>query len=270
MFHEAIAPMRDRVDAAVASLVRFLDAPPAAHITPGLSPHAPYTVHQALLTTMVELSRQRRVPLAMHLAESREEIELLATGGGPFRAMLEAVNAWDASAEARFATVRQYLEPLAQAPRALVVHGNYLADDDLAFLADRRATISLVYCPRTHRFFGHAKYPLTKMLAAGVGVALGTDSRASNPDLSLLAEMRCVVEQHGVEPAAALRLGTLEGARALGIDDQQGSLTAGKLANLAVVQVDQQQNAEPHASLLAPTARVVATWIRGQPVWAAT
>ena len=86
------------------------------------------------------------------------------------------------------------LRMLADAPRALVIHGNYLDDEELAFLAANRERMSLVYCPRTHAYFEHPPYPLAKHLKLGVRVALGTDSRASNPDLDLLAEMRHVAQ----------------------------------------------------------------------------
>ena len=90
----------------------------------------------------------------------------------------------------------------------------------IEFLGRQRRQMAVVYCPRTHAWFGHAPYPLEKLLAAGAIVALGTDSRASAPDLSLLAEMRHVARGFPVMGRATiLELGTLGGARALGVDD---------------------------------------------------
>ena len=98
-----------------------------------------------------------------------------------------------------------------------MIHGNYLDDDERAFLATHRDRMSLVYCPRTHAYFSHRPYPLAELLAGGVRVALGTDSRASNPDLDLLAEMRHIAKTHAaIDPHEILRLGTLAGATALG------------------------------------------------------
>ncbi len=74
-----------------------------AYVRPAFSPHAPYTVHPELLESLVELARRHRVPLAMHLAESREELELLHTGGGPFRELLVELDAWDPAPNARLA-----------------------------------------------------------------------------------------------------------------------------------------------------------------------
>jgi aminodeoxyfutalosine deaminase len=208
-------------------------------VQPGISPHAPYTVTPELVQRVAELSAKERFPVAMHLAESREELELLASHGGKLVEMLKGVNAWNPAAIPCGITPRHYLELLARAHHALVIHGNYLVADDWKFLAARRERMSVIYCPRTHAYFGHEAYPLTAMLAAGVRVAVGTDSLASNPDLSLLAELRHIAKTHGgVSPATILRMATLDGATALGLGERLGSITAGKIARLATMPVD--------------------------------
>ncbi|HEV3137520.1 MAG TPA: amidohydrolase family protein, partial [Pirellulales bacterium] len=128
-------------------------------------------------------------------------------------------------------------------------------------------TMAVVYCPRTHHFFGHPPYPLARMLAMNISMALGTDSRASNPDLSLFDEMRFVAQNHRqVKPSKILELGTIAGARALGLDPQMGTLEPGKLANFAVVQFGGDKADDPHELLFAPSTRVVQTWLRGEIV----
>jgi cytosine/adenosine deaminase-related metal-dependent hydrolase len=98
--------------------------------------------------------------------------------------------------------------------------------------------MSLVYCPRTHAYFQHEPYPLAEMHAAGVRVAVGTDSLASNPDLSLVAELRQIARTHPtVSSEQVLHMGTLAGAEALGLAERMGSITAGKKARLAVVRL---------------------------------
>jgi cytosine/adenosine deaminase-related metal-dependent hydrolase len=132
---------------------------------------------------------------------------------------------------------------LATAHHALVIHGNYLATDETEFAAAQRERMTVVYCPRTHAYFGHEPYPLEKMLAAGVRVAVGTDSRASNPDLNLWSELRHIAQHHpAVRPEDILQMGTLAGAEALGLADEYGSITPGKLARLAVVPLRANQN----------------------------
>lgn len=229
-FQESIGFSAARVESALADVQQRFEASGAAA---GLSPHAPYTVHPQLLARLVSLAASRGAPVAMHLAESREELQLLAAGEGPFRALLEERSMWDATAIPPGSRPLDYLRTLAEAPRALVVHGNYLDAEEITFIGQRRGQMSVVYCPRTHGYFQHEPYPLAQMIAAGVRVALGTDSRASNPDLNMLAELRFAARRHPeIEPAAWLRMATLDGAEALGLGDALGSLAVGKRADL--------------------------------------
>ena len=233
---------------------------------PGLSPHAPYSVHPALVHRAVALSAERRVPVAMHLAESREEIELLGSARGPLRGFLEDLGIWNPAIFPPGRRPLDYLRALAEAHRALVVHGNYLDDEEIAFLAEHRDTMTVVYCPRTHAFFGHAEHPLPGLLSAGARVALGTDSRASSPDLSLLAEMRFVARRFPqIARRVVLSLGTRGGARALGRDHELGTLEPGMLADLAVVALPDRDVDDPHDLLFDSEEPVVATWCRGRP-----
>ena len=194
----------------------------------------------------------------MHLAESREEIEFLHDQSGPFRELLEARGAWDSSARPRGSRPLDELRMLARAHRVLIVHGNYLDDEEIEFVAQHRQKMAVVYCPRTHAFFGHVPYPLEKLLAAGALVALGTDSRASSPDLSLLAEMRYVAGSFpGLSRSRILELGTLGGARALNCDAEIGSIAPGKWANLAAIDLPEDSATDPHELLLDADGEVV-------------
>jgi cytosine/adenosine deaminase-related metal-dependent hydrolase len=208
----------------------------AGEVRPGLSPHAPYTASPLLVERVCRLSAGERFPVAMHLAESREELELIANHSGPMVGVLKDLEAWHPEAIPVGSKPLDYLQRLAKAHRVLVIHGNYLNRDEIQFLATHADRMSLVYCPRTHSFFGHEPYPLAEMLAAGVRVAVGTDSRASNPDLRILQELRHVAQMHPqVRPDEVLKLGTLSAAEALGIERDYGSITVGKRASLAVV-----------------------------------
>jgi aminodeoxyfutalosine deaminase len=267
---ELIAPTADRVAQQWVRADAHLAAAAAASWQPGLSPHAPYSVRPEVLDHAVALSAERRVPLAMHVAESPEEMELLHHGDGPLREMLERLGAWDPEAFAQGLTVLDYLKTLARAHRALVIHGNYLADEDITFLAAHADRMAVVYCPRSHAFFAHDPYPLEKLLAAGATVALGTDSRASSPDLSLLADMREAHRRHpGVSCETIVRLGTLGGATALGLANQIGTIEPGRRADLVAVAVppdDRRASTDPYRWLLETDAPVTATWCAGRPV----
>jgi aminodeoxyfutalosine deaminase len=234
----------------------------------GLSPHAPYSVHLDLLEKIIELSVRRQIPLAMHLAESREEIQWLEEKTGPVKNLLIDLGAYDPAAASQCSRPLDYLEMLAVASRVLIIHGNYLSRDEIGLLADHAETMALVYCPRTHQYFGHDRYPLERMLTAGVTVCLGTDSRASSPNLDLLAEIRHV-RQHYPElsPGLVLQLGTLHGAKALGRDGEIGSLQAGKYANLAIVPLPVRKSAGPYDLLFDSDKPAAATWFRGKRVF---
>jgi cytosine/adenosine deaminase-related metal-dependent hydrolase len=212
-----------------------------------------------------ELSARHQAPVAMHLAESWEEMELLSSGSGPLVDFLSSLGAWHAGAVPRGIAPRDYLERLSRAHRALVIHGTFLTEDDWRLLADRQREMSVVYCPRTHEFFGRGPYPLAEMLVAGVRVALGTDSRASNPDLSLFAEAKHVVRRHGdVSPEAVLRMATLDSATALGLGEHIGSLTSGKVADMAAIRLPERPSVDPCELIFDDESEVVGVWRQGQ------
>jgi cytosine/adenosine deaminase-related metal-dependent hydrolase len=197
----------------------------------------------------------------MHLAESPDELELLAAGTGLLRELLEDRSMWDGEAIPVGSRPLDYLRLLAEAPRAVVIHGNYLAADEIALLGERRDAMSLVYCPRTHAYFGHPTYPLEAMLAAGVRVALGTDSRASNPDLGLLAEMRFAAARHpGVSPTIWVRMATTDAAAALGLGDEVGALAPGQRADMVALP---WWGGDPLESVVRGEAIPVDVWLAG-------
>lgn len=231
----------------------------------GLSPHAPYTVRPDLVRHAATLSRSHRIPLAMHLAESPDEIELLQSGRGPLYKLLSDFGAWDPAAIPRGIRPMDYLRLLSEADRALVIHGNYLNREEIAFLAAHADRMTVVYCPRTHAYFAHPPYPLAALLAAGVSVALGTDSRASNPDLNLLEELRFAAAHNPIAPAELLKLATLGGAKALGREHDLGAIAPGKSADLTIVSLPNIE-AEPHELLFDPRAQIIGTIRAGIPI----
>ena len=225
-----------------------------------LSPHAPYTVGVDLLTRLAQLSAERGFPLAMHLAESVDELELMRSHSGAFYTMLSEVGAWDPAALPRGIAPLDYLKILAQAQHALVIHGNYLNSAEIDYLAEQSERLSVVYCPRTHAYFGHPRYPLLEMLSKGVNVAVGTDSRASNPDLNLWDELRFVAQQFPEVPLEViLKMGTLWGAGA--VRGTWGPPALGELvprahALLQIVDLPEDEAADPYELLFDPRAKV--------------
>jgi len=146
-----------------------------------------------------------------------------------------------------------------------VIHGNYLDEQEIAFLGECAERMTVVYCPRTHEFFGHPTHPIERLLACGANVALGTDGRSSNPDLSLLEELRTVARRFpSLAPEKIIRLGTLNGAQALGCEDRCGSLDVGKQADMTIVPIESTRPDDPHDLLFDSDASAIGTMIEGQ------
>lgn len=195
----------------------------------GASPHAPYSVGNELLDQMLrQANHARHASVAMHLAETLQERELLENLSGPFVELLKDFGVWEPSTFEPRHSILSILKKLATCDRSLVIHGNYLTAQELDFIAEQRS-MSIVYCPRTHNFFGHPKYPLDEMLKRGINVAVGTDSCASNPDLCLFAELRHIAREFPqLSAESILRMGTVNGAKALGRNSNQfGKLSTG-------------------------------------------
>ncbi|VTR99144.1 amidohydrolase : Amidohydrolase OS=Isosphaera pallida (strain ATCC 43644 / DSM 9630 / IS1B) GN=Isop_1172 PE=4 SV=1: Amidohydro_1 [Gemmata massiliana] len=223
----------------------------------GFSPHAPYSVHHALLAKVTELARLHRLPVAVHLAESPGEIELLQRHSGPFRTFLQNLGIWHADALSKSPDA-WITRRLRRAPD-LYIHANYLTPTPRI-----PKNGSIVYCPRTHAAFGHAPHPFREFLARSVRVCLGTDSLASNPDLDVLSEARFVRAGHPDFPGdQLLRMVTLSGAEALGWADETGTLGAGKSADLVVVPLPNADTRDPHELVLAEHAGDRRTMFRG-------
>lgn len=251
-FLELIGPTEDRTAEALKAASEYIGAGQGrGALRVGLSPHAPYSVRPELVEGACRLSREHRVPVAFHLAESQEELQLLAQGAGPFKNLLDRLGSWDQRVQHAGRCPLDFLKMLADADRALVVHGNYLNEEEIRFIAGQGGQMSVVYCPRTHAWFRHEPYPLESMLASGVNVALGTDSRASSPDLNLLEEMRSVAREHpGVPRERIVEMGTIGGARALGQESELGSLMPGRRARLTVVPLPSEGSNDPYELIL--------------------
>jgi len=228
----------------------------------GVSPHAPYSVAASLGRRVLSWARRRMLPAAMHLAESPAEAELIAHGSGPFRDLLEALDAWPDAAP-RLLPAADWISLLARGPRGLVVHGTFLDDTALQRLASHRRRLSAVICPRTTQRLAGRLPPLDRFRAAGIRVAIGTDSRASNPDLSVLAECRALVDAGLASPAEALRMATVDGAWALGFEHRAGILATGRPADLVVLRPARGWS-DPHEAAIDPATEVVATLRAGR------
>lgn len=235
-------------------------------LLPAISPHAPYSVCPDLFHQLVDLARVENVPLCIHLAETLAELELLKSGTGEFFEMLTRFDLWREGTIPGNSRPMDYLKPLSDLRHALIAHGNYLADDEIDFLA-AHPNIATVFCPRTHAFFGHVDHPWERLLDAGATVCIGTDGRSSNPDYSLWAELKFLA-QHSENKRLPqiLDAGTRQGAGALGQENETGSITKGKRADLTLIALEQLTTTDPWAALFASTTKPISTFVAGSEI----
>jgi cytosine/adenosine deaminase-related metal-dependent hydrolase len=227
------APDPEAVIAAVSD--QIADLTPIAWLRPSIVPHAPYSVSPALLQAIARWSKGR--PLSIHLGESVQEIEFLRDGTGEWRALLQALGAWNPSWTPPACGPVEYLDRLGMVDAHLVaVHGVQFRDDDLSRLRSAGATV--VACPRSNRWTGAGEPPIERFYASGVRVAVGTDSLASVDDLNLFAELAEIRRlAPGVPAARILESATLSGAQALGFASELGTIESGKRAQLVAVRL---------------------------------
>jgi cytosine/adenosine deaminase-related metal-dependent hydrolase len=206
----------------------------------GLAPHASYTASTEMTRRMSELSRSESRLISMHLAESEDEMAWMRSHSGPFKAFLQAI--LQPSYLPKLGSIDDRLESLRLGWRSLVAHANFLSDSQVRFIAENALNMAIVHCPRTHQFFGHQhpdgpSYPLAERLALGAVHLIGTDSRASNPDLNLWAEAQTIRATHPeVSSQRILRMLTCDAAAFLSVPaEDYGALRVGSPAALTAI-----------------------------------
>jgi 5-methylthioadenosine/S-adenosylhomocysteine deaminase len=191
-------------------------------IVPAVAPHATYTVDRATLVASAALARRYDVPLIIHLAETEDEVRTIRTDHQATpTGYLDAIGFWG--------------------PKTIAAHGVWVTDDDIQIL--KRHGVGVSHNPESNMKLASGAAPVTKYLAAGVAVGLGTDGAASNNDLDMFEAMRqaaflakLVTRDPTAVPArVALDMATIGGARALSMDRMIGSLEKGKRADLITV-----------------------------------
>jgi 5-methylthioadenosine/S-adenosylhomocysteine deaminase len=232
----------------------------------GLSPHAPYTVSGPLYAAVAEWAARDRLPMAVHLAESRAESELLEHGSGRF------AEAW----RRREIPIpggpgRSPVEWLDQhgvlAERTLCIHVVQAGAADLERLARRGCAVA--HCPLSNAAHGHGAAPLAGFLSYGLRVGVGTDSVLSVSRLDLLAEARAARALAGLDAESALALCTLGGAAALGLDGETGSLQVGKWGDCVVLRASSAGGSPAERALASGRDDVIATFMGGRDVYRA-
>jgi aminodeoxyfutalosine deaminase len=269
VFEEILSLSPNRVDPILAHLNQIFErsAPNPLQIH-GISPHAPYSVSAELYSRAAEQAYGQGRLLATHVAETKEELQLLLTGMGEFRDFLSGIGALPEDWKPPRLSPIAYLDSLkVLGPFCLLIHCNYLDEDSISRLTQTHS--SVVYCPRSHDFFGHEAHPVRQLLDAGIPVALGTDSLASNASLSMIDEMRYLfATRKDVEPEEIFRAATLSGASALNYKGRLGRLRPGHWADMAIL--DLPPNLKPGHILhqiLEGAGYCTATAVEGNIVW---
>jgi cytosine/adenosine deaminase-related metal-dependent hydrolase len=216
----------------------------------GVSPHAPYTVSSELFRRVTEYAARESLDMAIHTAESEAEQQMMQAGAGDFADGLRGRGiSWDAPG---ISTVKYFdwLGVLDIAP--LLIHCVRVDALDISLIAGSRSRVA--HCPKSNAKLGHGIAPLLEMLDSGVTVGLGTDSVAANNRLDMIDEARYCALLHRAlaanysRPAAneLLRLATIEGARALGLEREVGSLEPFKQADLVAIDLSRTHNTPVH------------------------
>jgi len=222
--------------------------------TTAFAPHAPYTVSDEPLQKIRTLADELEVPIHIHLHETQHEIEQSQAQSGqrPLQRLHELglVN-----------------------PSLIAVHMTQLTDEEISLFAESGAHI--VHCPESNLKLASGFCPVARCLAAGINVALGTDGAASNNDLDMFGEMRTAAllgkaiagDASAVPAMKVLRMATINGAKALGLDACCGSLSLGKAADIIAIDLNTLET-QP---LYCPVSQIVYAASRQQvtDVWVA-
>jgi len=225
-------------------------------ISTPFAPHAPYTVSDEPLQKIKTFTDELELPIHMHVHETLHEVELAQekTGQSPLQ-RLHDLGLID--------------------PSFIAVHMTQLTDDEIALFAESGAHI--VHCPESNLKLASGFSPIAKCIAAGINVALGTDGAASNNDLDMFGEMRTAAllgkaiagDASAIPAMTALRMATINGAKALGLDHETGSLSIGKAADVIAVDLSHLETQPlycPVSQLVYAASRqqVTDVWVAGK------
>lgn len=197
--------------------------------------HSCYATSASLIRQAKRWCKDRGFPFTIHVAEHEDEVEFLRTGTGFCREILETLGRWTPAWDPPHLTPVAYLEKLGVLDsRTILVHAVHLSDEDWEIVSRNRS--SVCFCPRSNENLQVGLPNITKCFDLGIRAVLGTDSLASNRDLSLMAEAQFLLSRYPqIPPSKVIQMMTLDGAKASGEDKYFGSLEPGKTSLFLIV-----------------------------------
>jgi cytosine/adenosine deaminase-related metal-dependent hydrolase len=233
----------------------------------GIYPHAPYTVSPVLYTLLARLARGLGLPFATHIGETQDEVRLLQGKKSTFTDLNKRFGI-----PAPFETppklypIEYLLEIGALYKGVNLVHCNYLTDGEIELIARHGGIV--VFCPGSHKYFGHKRHPIHRLLKRGITIAVGTDSLASNSELNIFSEMKILRKEYRLEPSTIFKMVTENGARALFGAKRLGVLRKGYLADVIAVALPPNVKKKDVLGFLCESAnRVLASIIDGRIIY---
>ena len=202
----------------------------------GLSPHAPYTASAELYRLSNECAQSLQMPLTTHISESWAEYEMFAFGRGELFDFLQKMGRrmHDCGATT---PLRYLLSSNLIGEHSIIVHANELDQADFALLAKSEwHNLSIVHCPKSHRFLHHNRFSMEKLCEIGLNICIGTDSLASNDSLNLFSEMRVAHRNFpSLSSLDLLKMVTVNPAQALQQNHKLGRIAPGFLADAIAI-----------------------------------
>jgi cytosine/adenosine deaminase-related metal-dependent hydrolase len=202
----------------------------------GLAPHALFTASNNLYERCEEIARREIVLLTTHLAESREEMEMFRDASGPLYEFLKGIGR-PMDECGNETPLGMFIGTLGgRLAQWIIAHLNELTESDFELLANAKGQFHVVHCPRSHGYFKHSQFPFERLHSLGFNICLGTDSLASNENLSLFAEMRAFQRSEpGISSDEILKMVTVNPAMALHQENMIGRIRPGFCADLIAI-----------------------------------
>jgi len=242
IFYEAIGFGDKNTDSICRRIEEMLDEHNklnSENVAAGISPHSPYSVSETLFKNCNSKALDKKLSMQIHLAESENEIEFLKSGRGPFFSLLSFFGQISEEWSPPGVGPVEYMKKLGLLRQNVsFVHLNNYSSSDMELLTS--AGSSVVICPcSNNNWFGRDKSPITDALKAGVNIAIGTDSCASNSGINMFNELKMLRKLlPSISAHEAIKIATLNGAQCFGLSGKLGRIAPGYLADMISVPVN--------------------------------